>query len=184
MCLHGLNNLFPCSKIFNSKRGLRASRPIFNFLQRIIRSKNWFIKLRIFYRCLFLVRNSGPSCSQLRCLITAANLSAKIPDCISLQVFRTTKHICINSPASSPALQQHIMSKNSWNNWIFHFIHEEVQAKTISTLKYIQKLFISNWVHNLLLACQHMKSMGQAKQDLCLSCLKTIKISPHIFTSV
>ena len=98
VCLHGLNNLFPCSKIFNSKRGLRASRPIFNFLQRIIRSKNWFIKLRIFYRCLFLVRNSGPSCSRLRCLITAANLSAKIPDCISLQVFRTTKHICISSP--------------------------------------------------------------------------------------
>ena len=49
----------------------------------------------------------------------------------------------LRQAASSPALQKHIMEKNGWNDWIFHSINWDAQAKALSTLEYNQELFIT-----------------------------------------
>jgi hypothetical protein len=44
--------------------------------------------------------------------------------------------------ASSPALKKHIMSKNGWNDWIFHSVEWDAQAKALGTLEHTQELFV------------------------------------------
>jgi hypothetical protein len=83
--------------------------------------------------------------------------------------------------ASSPALEKHIMSKNGKNDWIFHSVEWDAQAKALGALKHTQELFVVKWAHNLLHARSHVKCVGQAESDLCPSCLETIETAPHIF---
>jgi len=73
------------------------------------------------------------------------------------------------------------MTKNGWNDWIFHSIDWDVQAKALSTLQYNQELFVTKWAHNLLPTRRHMTRLGKAESDLCPSCLATIETAPHIF---
>ena len=73
------------------------------------------------------------------------------------------------------------MSKNGWSDWIFHSIEWDAQAQALGTLEHTQELFIVKWAHNLLPAQRHMKRVGQAKSDLCTSCLETIKTATHVF---
>jgi hypothetical protein len=87
----------------------------------------------------------------------------------------------LRQAASSPALEQHIMAKNGWNDWIFNSIDWDSQAKALSTLEYTQELFVIKWAHNLLPTRRHMKRIGQAESELCPSCLATIETAPHIF---
>jgi hypothetical protein len=87
----------------------------------------------------------------------------------------------LRQAASSPALANHIMSTNGWNDWIFNSIDWDSQAKTLNTLEYTQELFVTKWAHNLLPTRRHMKRMGRAESDLRPSCLATIETAPHIF---
>ena len=87
----------------------------------------------------------------------------------------------LRQAASSPALQEHIMLKNGWNDWIFHSIDWNAQAKALNTLEYNQELFVTKWAHNLLPTRRHMERIGKAESDLCPSCLETIETAPHIF---
>ena len=51
------------------------------------------------------------------------------------------------------------MLKNGWNDWIFHLIHWDAQAKALSTLEYTQELFLTKWAHhNLLLTVENQES--------------------------
>jgi hypothetical protein len=84
--------------------------------------------------------------------------------------------------ASSPAIEQHIMSKNGWNNGVFRSIDWGSQSTALNTLEYTQELFAIKWAHNLLPTRRHMKRIGQAESDLCPSCFATIETAPHIFT--
>ena len=73
------------------------------------------------------------------------------------------------------------MLKNGWKDWIFKSINSDAQVKALSTLENNQELFITKWTHGLiLLACWHMKGIGQAKLDLCLCCIETIDTALHI----
>ena len=81
----------------------------------------------------------------------------------------------LRQAASSPKLQEHIMEKNGWNDWIFQSINWDVQAKALSTLAYTQELFVTKWAHNLLPTRRHMYRIKQAESDLCPSCLETIE---------
>jgi len=87
----------------------------------------------------------------------------------------------LRQATSSAALQQHTMSMNGWNDWIFHSIDWDAQAKALSTLEYTQELVVTKWAHSLLLTRRHMKRIGRAESDLCPSCLQTIETAPHIF---
>ncbi len=83
--------------------------------------------------------------------------------------------------ASSPALEKHIMTKNGWNDWIFHSIDWDAQAQALNTLEYNQELFVVKWAHDLLPTRRHMHRMGRAESNLCPSCLATIETATHIF---
>jgi len=43
------------------------------------------------------------------------------------------------------------MTKNGWNDWIFHSIDCDAQAKALNTLQYTQELFVTKWDHHNLL---------------------------------
>ena len=87
----------------------------------------------------------------------------------------------LRQAASSPKLKEYIMTKNGWNDWIFHSIDWDAQAKALNTLQYTQELFVTKWAHNLLPTRRHMQRIGKAESDLCPSCLETIETAPHIF---
>jgi hypothetical protein len=87
----------------------------------------------------------------------------------------------LRQAARCPALQKHVVSKNGWNDWIFHSVEWDAQAKALGTLEQTQELFVIKWAHDLLPARHHMKRIGQAESDLCPSCLETIETAPHIF---
>ena len=70
---------------------------------------------------------------------------------------------------------EHIMTKNGWNDWIFHSIDWDAQAKALNTLQYTQELFVTKWAYNLLPTRRHMQRIGKAESDLCPSCLETKK---------
>jgi hypothetical protein len=87
----------------------------------------------------------------------------------------------LRQAASSPALENHIMSTHGWNDWIFNSTDWGAQEKALNTLEHTQELFVTKWAHNLLLTRRHMRRMGRAESDLCPSCLATIETAPHIF---
>jgi hypothetical protein len=102
---------------------------------------------------------------------------------IAIDGVTVTSHLArrLRQAASSPALEEHIMLKNGWNDWIFNSIDWDVQAKALNTLEYTQELFVTKLAHDLLPTRRHMHRIGKAESDLCPSCLETIETAPHIF---
>jgi hypothetical protein len=73
------------------------------------------------------------------------------------------------------------MNKNGWKDWMFNSVEWDSQGKALGMLENNQDVFVIKWAHNLLPTRKHMKRIGQAKVDLCPSCLETTETAPHVF---
>jgi hypothetical protein len=105
---------------------------------------------------------------------------------ISIDGVTITSHLArrLRQAASSPALEEHIMQKNGWNDWTFNSIDWDPQAKALSKLTYTQEQFATKLAHNLLPTRRHMKRIKQTESDLCPSCLETEETTTHIFACI
>jgi hypothetical protein len=87
----------------------------------------------------------------------------------------------LRQAASSPALEKYLQDTYHWSDRTLQSIDWDTQAKALSTLEYTVEQFAIKWAHGMLLTRRHMKCIGQAKSDLCPSCLATVETAPHIF---
>jgi hypothetical protein len=68
----------------------------------------------------------------------------------------------LRQAASSPALEQHVMKKNGWNDWMFNSVEWDSQGKALGMLEHNQETFVIKWAHNLLATRKHMKRLDSS----------------------
>jgi hypothetical protein len=82
--------------------------------------------------------------------------------------------------ASSPDLQNRMITRNNWSTQIFKSIHWDAPGKALMTLEHSTQIFLTKFVHEHLPTRKHMKKIGETDSDKCPSCLHTQETAWHM----